>query len=140
MGSQSRPFNDKTAGAIDRKRERERQQMLQNLYRNAPELATRLVQRLLDKHIIETTSAEAIREVFTGLFQKLSEMEDFDIQYKTAPLRGLVANDPNFVSLYVTQYIAEDLINHAKIQDIFGDDLEIYQVVDSVLGAIRPPS
>ncbi|HET97230.1 MAG TPA: hypothetical protein ENN98_00710 [Desulfurivibrio alkaliphilus] len=139
MGSQTRPYNDRTAGAIDRKRERERQNMLQNLYRNAPELATKLVQRLLDKHVIETTSAEAIREVFTNLFHKLPEMEDFDIQYKTAPLRGLIA-DPNFISLYLTQYIAEDLINHDTIQDIYGDDLEIYQAVDSVLGALRPPA
>jgi len=139
MGSQTRPFNDKTAGAIDRKRERERQNMLQALYRNAPELATKLVQRLLDKHIIETTSAEAIREAFTNLFHKMPEMEEFDIQYKTAPLRGLV-NDPNFISLYLTQYIAEDLLEHSKIQDVFGDDLEIYQAVDSILGAIRPPS
>ncbi|MFH7325477.1 hypothetical protein [Desulfurivibrio sp. C05AmB] len=139
MGSQTRPFNDKTAGAIDRKRERERQNMLQALYRNAPELATKLVQRLLDKHIIETTSPEAIREAFTNLFHKMPEMEEFDIQYKTAPLRGLV-NDPNFISLYLTQYIAEDLLEHSKIQDVFGDDLEIYQAVDSILGAIRPPS
>lgn len=138
MGSQTRPFNDKTAGAIDRKRERERQNMLQSLYRNAPEFATKLVQRLLDQHIIETTSAEAIRETLTALFQKLPEMEEFDVQYKTAPLRGLVA-DPNFISLYVTQYIAEDLINHDKIQDIYGDDLEIYQTVDSVMGTLRPP-
>ncbi|ADH85916.1 hypothetical protein [Desulfurivibrio alkaliphilus] len=139
MGSQTRPFNDKTAGAIDRKRERERQQMLQNLYRHAPELATKLVQRLLDKHIIETNSAEAIREVFTNLFQRLPDMEDFDIQYKTAPLRGLISN-PNFISLYVTQYIAEDLLEHDKIQDVYGEDRDIYQAVDSVLGALRPPS
>ncbi len=138
MGSQTRPYNDKNVNAIDRKRERERYNMLKTLEKNAPELATKLVQRLLDKHIIETTSVEAIREVFTNLFQKLPEMEEFDVQYKTAPLRGLVA-DPNFISLYLTQYIAEDLLNHDKIQDVFGDDLEIYQAVDSVMGALRPP-
>ncbi len=139
MGSQTRPYSDKTAGAVDRKRERERQSMLQNLYRQAPELATKLVQRLLDKHIIETNSPEAIREAFTNLFHKLPELEEFDIQYKTAPLRGLV-NNPNFISLYVTQYVAEDLLEHDKIQDVYGDDLEIYQAVDSVLGSLRPPS
>ncbi|MDZ7641993.1 MAG: hypothetical protein U5J62_08235 [Desulfurivibrio sp.] len=139
MGSQSRPYNDKTAGAVDRKRERERQQMLQGLYRSAPELATKLVQRLLDRHIIETSTPEAIREAFTTIFQRLPEMEEFDIQYKTAPLRGLV-NNPNFISLYITQYIAEDLLEHDKIQDIYGDDLEIYQAVDSILGGLQPPS
>jgi len=138
MGSHTRPYNDKNAGAIDRKRNRERQMMLQALYKNAPDLATKLVQRLLDRHIIETTSTDAIREVFLNLFQKLPEMDEFDVQYKSAPLRSLVV-DPNFVSLYVTQYIAEDLVEHDKIQDVFGDDLEIYRAVDSILGSIRPP-
>lgn len=138
MGSHTKPFNDKAGGAIDRKREREKRQMLQALYKNAPELSVRLVQRLLDKHIIETTSNEAISKLFAELFEKMAEMDEFDMQYKIAPLRQLVI-DANFLSLYVTQYIIEDLVEHEKIQDVFGDDLEVYRVVDSVLGAIRPP-
>ena len=137
MGSHSRPFTDKNVGALDRKREQERRLMLQLLYKNTDELATRLVQRLLDKHIIETTSESDIREAMKDLFRKICDMEEFDIQFKLAPLRGLVV-DPNFVSLYVTQYIIEDLIEHSKIQDVFGDDLTIYRVVDSVLSVIRP--
>lgn len=138
MGSHTKPFNDKAGGAIDRKREREKRQMLQALYKNAPELSVRLVQRLLDKHIIETTSNETISKLFAELFEKMAEMDEFDMQYKIAPLRQLVI-DANFLSLYVTQYIIEDLVEHEKIQDVFGDDLEVYRVVDSVLGAIRPP-
>lgn len=138
MGSHTKAYNDKNVGAIDRKRQRERQMMLQALYKNSQELAAKLVQRLLDKHIIETTSEAAIREVFTKLFHNIPEMDEFDIQYKTAPVRQLVDN-PNFISLYVTQYIAEDLVEHEKIQDVFGDDLDIYRAVDSVLGVIRPP-
>lgn len=128
---------ERTARDIDRKREQERRQMLQALYRQAEDLATALVQRLLDRHIIETTSDRALKEVFTDLFRKLPDVEEFDIQYKTAPLRGLV-NDPNFISLYLTQYIIEDLIDHPKVQDVFGDDSEIYQAVDSVMEKIRP--
>lgn len=138
MGSHSKPFTDKAGGAIDRKRERERRMMLQTLYKNAPDLSVRLVQRLLDKHILETTSNEAISKIFAELFEKMAEMEEFEMQYKIAPIRQLVI-DPNFLSLYVTQFIIEDLVEHEKVQDIFGDDLEIYRVVDSVLGAIRPP-
>lgn len=138
MGSHTKPFNDKAGGAIDRKREREKRQMLQALYKNAPELSVRLVQRLLDKHIIETTSNETISKLFAELFEKMAEMDEFDMQYKIAPLRQLVI-DANFLSLYVTQYVIEDLVEHEKIQDVFGDDLEVYRVVDSVLGAIRPP-
>jgi hypothetical protein len=137
MGSHSRPFNDKAGGAIDRKRERELRFMMQMLYKNSADLATRMVQRLLDKHIIEITDESALRKVFADLFEKLSAMEEFDIQYKIAPLRQLVV-DPNFCSLYVTQFICEDLVNNEKVLDVFGDDLEIYQTVESVLHVIRP--
>lgn len=137
----ARPFSnsatDKTIRAIDRKREQERNYMLSMAYKNAEELATKLVQRLLDRHIIETSSDQALRELFANLLRKISNMEEFDIQFKIAPLRN-ITNDPNFVSLFITQYIVEDLLNHPKVQDVFGDDLEIYTTVDSILSVIRP--
>ena len=128
---------DKTIRALDRKRERERMYMLSMVYKNAEELATKLVQRLLDQGIIETTSAQSMRELFTDLLRKISAMEEFDLQFKIAPIRS-IANDPNFISLYLTQYIIEDLLDHPKVLDVFGDDLEIYNTVDSVLARIRP--
>jgi hypothetical protein len=102
---------DATIRAIDRKREQERRFMLSQAYKNAEELSTRLVQRLIDRHIIETTSEQAMRELFSDQFRTLSNMEEFDIQFKIAPLRNL-ATDPNFISLFLTQYIIEDLIDH----------------------------
>jgi len=128
---------DKAIRALDRKREREKMYMLSMLYKNAEELATKLVQRLLDQGIIETTSAQSLRELFTDLLRKISAMEEFDLQFKIAPIRS-IANDPNFISLYLTQYIIEDLLDHPKVLDVFGDDLEIYNAVDSVLARIRP--
>ncbi len=131
--------SEKAANAIDRERERERRFMLQNCYKHAEELSTMLVQRLMDKHIIETTSDSTMRELFTSLLTKLDEQEEFEIQFKIAPIRTIV-NDPNFVSLYLTQYITEDLIDNPKVQDIFGDDTDIYKAVDSVMSKIRPSS
>ena len=128
---------DKTIRAIDRKREQERRFMLSLAFKNAEELSTRLVQRLIDQHIIETTSDQTMREVFTNQLRLLSNMEDFDIQFKITPLRNL-ATDPNFISLYLTQFIIEDLVDHPKVQDVFGDDLDIYRTVDSILRKIRP--
>ena len=128
---------DKTIRAIDRKREQERRFMLSLAFKNAEELSTRLVQRLIDQHIIETTSDQAMREIFTDQLRLLSNMEDFDIQFKITPLRNL-ATDPNFISLYLTQFIIEDLVDHPKVQDVFGDDLDIYRTVDSILRKIRP--
>lgn len=128
---------NKTIDAIDRKRERERQFMLKKSRELAPELAISLVQRLLDLHIIETNSVHAIQEAMEKQLQRMSDMEEFDMQFKIAPIRNLT-QDPNVISLYLTQFIIEDLINHTNIQDVFGDDMEIYRAVDSVLAKIRP--
>jgi hypothetical protein len=128
---------DATIRAIDRKREQERRFMLSQAFKNAEEISTKLVQRLIDRHIIETTSEQAMRELFSDQLRTLSNMEEFDIQFKIAPLRNL-ATDPNFISLFLTQYIIEDLIDHPKVQDVFGDDLDIYRAVDSILNKIRP--
>jgi len=128
---------NRTIDAIDRKRERERRFMLRKARENAENLAISLVQRLLDEHIIETNSNQAICEVMEKQLMGLSEMEEFDMQFKIAPIRTLT-QDPNLISLYITQYIIEDLINHPAIQDVFGDDLDVYRAVDSVLTKIRP--
>lgn len=139
--SASNPYGagNKAVNAIDRKREKERQYMLKKAYEMADDLATHLVQRLLDKKIIETDSIDEIRRSVSNELQKLQNMEDFDLQYKIAPLRQ-VASDPNFLSLYMTQYIIEDLIDHPRIDDVYGDDIDIYKTVDSVLDRVRPRS
>ncbi len=64
-------------------------------------------------------------------------MEEFEMQFKVAPIRSMVTN-ANLISLFITQYIIEDVIELPEVQDVFGDDLEIYTVVDSVLVKIRP--
>ncbi len=128
---------DKTINSIDRKRERERRYMLTRTREKAADIAVVLVQRLIDKHIIETTSAQHIRESMEKQLRGMIDLEDIDLQFKIAPLRTLT-QDPNIVSLYITQYIIEDLIEHPKIQDVFGSDLDIYRVVDSILSRVRP--
>jgi hypothetical protein len=127
---------DKTIRSIDRKREQERRKMFQRAKDNAPEFAAKLVQRLIDREIIETTSVSAIREAFENQLSKLGYIEEFELQMKIAPVRT-IAQDPNVVSLYFTQYIVEDLIEHPAINDIFGDDLEIYRAIDSVFRVLR---
>ena len=128
---------NKTIDAIDRKRERERLFMLKKARELARELAVALVQRLLDLHIIETNSVSTIQDVLEKQLSRLGDMEEFEMQYKIAPVRNLTP-DPNVISLYLTQYVIEDLIEHDNIQDVFGDDMEIYRAVDSVLSRIRP--
>jgi hypothetical protein len=127
---------DKTIRGIDRKRDQERRFMLQKARENADELAAKLVQRLLDKGIIETTSLQSIHDIFEEQLKKIANMDEFDIQLKVAPVRTLV-QDPNIISLYLTQFIIEDLINHSAIQDIYGEDLDIYLATDSIFKTLR---
>ncbi len=128
---------DKAVRAIDRKREQERRKMFTFARDHADLLATKLVQRLIDKKIIETTSVEDIRGVFEKQLRSLHLLEEFDLQLKLAPVRTLV-QDPNIVTLYLTQFIIEDLIEHGSIQDVFGEDIDIYRAVDSVTKVLRP--
>jgi len=127
---------DKTIRSIDRKRERERRRMFHRAKDFAPEFASKLVQRLLDREIIETKSVEDIQQAFEDQLRQLGYLEEFELQMKIAPVRTL-AQDPNVVSLYFTQYIVEDLIEHPSIKDVFGDDLDIYRAVDSVFRVLR---
>ncbi len=128
---------DKTVRAIDRKREQERKKMFIHARDHAEMLAIKLVQRLIDKKIIETTSVNSMQSAFEKQLKSLAMLDDFDLQLKLAPMRTLV-QDPNIVSLCLTQYIAEDLVNHIDIQDIYGEDLDIYRAVDSVTKVLRP--
>ncbi len=128
---------DKTIRSIDRKREQERRFMLQKAKENANELAAKLVQRLIDKGIVETSSVQSLHDTFEEQLKKIATLEEFDIQLKVAPLRTLVP-DPNIISLYLTQFIIEDLINHSAIQDIYGEDLDIYLAADSIFKTLRP--
>lgn len=128
---------NRTINAIDRKREQERYVLLVKTRDNAADLAKSLVQRLLDDHIIETNSDRAIRETVEKELKKLIDIDEFDMQFKVAPLRSL-CQDPNIISLYMTQFIIEDLVDHPNIQDVFGDDLDVYKTVDSIFSKIRP--
>ncbi len=128
---------NKTIDAIDRKRERERRFILNKARENAPELAVRLVQRLIDEHIIETNDVPAIQEGVERQLKAPADMDEFEIRLKIADIRTLVP-DPNILSLYLTSYVIDDLIDHPAIQDVFGDDLDVYNAVESILGMIRP--
>ncbi len=128
---------DKAVRAIDRKREQERKKMFIHARDHAEMLAIKLVQRLIDKKIIETTSIDSMQSAFEKQLKSLAMLDEFDLQIKLAPLRTLV-QDPNIVSLCLTQYIVEELVNHLDIQDIYGEDLDIYRAVDSITKVLRP--
>ncbi|MCW5202818.1 hypothetical protein VU10_02855 [Desulfobulbus sp. US1] len=127
---------NKAIDALDRKRERERRFILNKARDNAQDLATILVQRLMDDHIIETNDVHAIQQGVERQLREPADMEEFEIRLKVADIRTLVP-DPNILTLYLTAYVIDDLIKHPKIQDVFGDDLDVYNAVDSVLSKLK---
>ncbi|RWX46286.1 hypothetical protein VT99_12302 [Candidatus Electrothrix marina] len=127
---------NKAIDALDRKRERERRFILNKARDNAQDLAIILVQRLMDEHIIETNDVHAIQQGVERQLREPADMEEFEIRLKVADIRTLVP-DPNILTLYLTAYVIDDLIKHPKIQDVFGDDLDVYNAVDSVLSKLK---
>ncbi|MCB9481831.1 MAG: hypothetical protein H6681_02595 [Desulfobacteraceae bacterium] len=113
---------------IESSREREKQQMIYQLKEKSENLSNSISMKLIEKDLIETNNKNGLQKQIQACLEDLSKADDFDIDYKIAPIRSIVSN-PNFVSLYLTAFIIEDLINHRDIIDIYGDDADIYNCV-----------
>ncbi len=96
----------------------------------ADELAQRLALKLVDEKLIETTNQRDLEEQIAGNLGQLLQAEDFDIQFAISPLRNLVPR-PNRISLYITAFIIERLLDHRSVVDVYGTDEEIYNVVNT---------
>ena len=86
--------------------------------------------------ITETNDVHAIQQGVERQLREPADMEEFEIRLKIADFRTLVP-DPNILSLYLTAYVIEDLIKHPKIQDVFGDDIDVYKTIDTLLSTLR---
>lgn len=88
-------------------------------------LSNGIASKLVENKLVETTNKNGLEEQILKCLDKLSHMDDFDIDYQVAPFRNLIPN-PHVVSLYVTAFVIEKLINHKDTVDIYGSDEEIY--------------
>ena len=100
------------------------------------EIHTRLSQSLLMEKIVETDTPAVISDLILKGLKQLLKTSEFDFKYFIAPVRNLVPR-PNPVSLYMTQYILEDVVNDPGIIDVYGTDQEIYKVVNDVITQIN---
>jgi len=92
-------------------------------------LANAIATKLVENSLVETTNKNALEEQIKKSLDKLGRTEDFDIDYQTAPFRDIVSN-PHVVSIYVTAFVIEKLINHKDVIDIFGSDEDIYYCIN----------
>ncbi len=115
---------------IESSKEHARRRAINGLRDCLDPLANAIAMKLVENQLIETTSKTSLDEQITGCLDKLTRADDFDIDYQIAPIRSLVPN-PHVVSIYVTAFIIENLINHKDVIDIFGSDEDIYSSVNA---------
>ena len=122
---------------LDSAKEAARAAAINQLYEEGEKLANSVAMKLIEEKLIETKNKKELERQLAGCIKILIGAEDFDVQYKISPFRTLVRR-PNFISLYITAFIIEELINHRTIVDIYGTDEEIYNCVNSkVIKLIR---
>jgi len=88
-------------------------------------LSNAIAMKLVESSLVETTNKNGLEEQIHSCLDKLTRAEDFDVDYQIAPFRALIPN-PHVVSIYVTAFVIEQVINHRDTVDIYGSDEEIY--------------
>jgi hypothetical protein len=131
MGKVFRPSNreSRLLSRIESSKERARQLAIDQIKNVLEPLSNALAMKLIENKLIVTTSKEHIQEQIAAALQKMSRADEFEIDYQTAPFRNIVPR-PSIVSLYLTSFVVEQLINHRSVEDIYGSDKEIYDCIN----------
>ncbi len=131
MGKIFRPSNReaKLLSKIESSKERARRLALENLRDCVEQLSNSIAMGLVDAKLVETTNKNSLEEQIAGSLDKLTRLDDFDIDYKVAPFRH-ITSQPNVITLYVTAYVIETIIDHKDTVDIYGSDEEIYVCIN----------
>ena len=119
----------KILSKIESQKEYARRRALGGLRDCLEPLANNISSKLVENELVETTSKNTLEEQIASCLETLSHADDFDIDYKVAPFRLLIPN-PHVISLYVTAFVIENLIDHKAVVDIFGSDEEIYGCIN----------
>ena len=114
---------------IESSKERARQFAIQQAKNVQEPLSNAVAMKLIEEKLIQTTSKEDIEKQIAGALEKMSRSDEFEIDYQIAPLRKLLPR-PNIVSLYLTAFVVEQLINHRSVEDVYGSDEEIYTCIN----------
>jgi VIT1/CCC1 family predicted Fe2+/Mn2+ transporter len=122
---------------IESSKEYERRRQI-NATRDCLELlANAIAMKLVEEKLVETTNKNSLEEQVTKSIEKLGRADDFEIDYQVAPVRNLVST-PNIVSLYLTAFVIEQMINHKDVVDIFGSDEDIYFCINRQVNKFIP--
>jgi hypothetical protein len=122
---------------IESSKEHARRKAISSVRDAIEPLSNGIAMKLVESELVETTNKNAMEEQILKSLEKLTRADDFDVDYQISPFRNLVPN-PNVVSLYVTAFVIEKLINHKDVVDIFGSDEEIYFCINQQVTKYLP--
>ena len=121
----------KLLSRIESSKERERFRSINAVRDNIELFSNKVAMKLVEDKLVETLSKNSLQRQIEKCLDILCHAEDFDIDFQVAPFRALVRS-PNIVSLYLTAFILETLINHKDIVDIYGSDEDIYYCIQKI--------
>ncbi len=132
MGRVFRPSNreSKILSKIESSKERALRFAIEQLRDVAEPLSNSIAMSFIQEKLIQTNSKDDIQEQIAGSLKKLTHADEFDIDYQIAPIRRLVPS-ANVISLYLTSFVVEQLINHRSVEDIYGSDEQIYHCINA---------
>lgn len=110
---------------IESSKEQERRRAIRGVNDCLEPLSNAVASKLVENKLVETTSKNSLEEGIKKSLEGLAHAEDFDIDYQIAEFRN-IAPHPHIVSLYLTAFVIEKMINHKDVVDIYGSDEEIY--------------
>jgi hypothetical protein len=122
---------------IESSKEHARRKAISSVRDAIEPLSNGIAMKLVESELVETTNKNAMEEQILKSLEKLTRADDFDVDYQISPFRNLVPH-PNVVSLYVTAFVIEKLINHKDVVDIFGSDEEIYFCINQQVTKYLP--
>lgn len=139
MGKVFRPSTRESSllNKIESSKEYARRRAIGNARDNIDALSNAIAMKLVESELVETNNKNSLEEQIVKCIEILGDADDFDVDYLVAPYRQLVPN-PNPVSLYVTAYLLEKLINHTSVVDIFGSDSDVYGCIHEQVAKILP--
>jgi hypothetical protein len=127
---------DKILNRLERKEKQEAFQRDRFFKFKLPQIHSNLSQTLLMEKIIETDNPAAVSDILLKGLRQALRTNEFEFKYFIAPIRSVVPR-PNPISLYLTQYILEVMIQDPAVIEVYGTDLEIYKVVNDVITRIN---
>jgi hypothetical protein len=127
---------DKILNRLERKEKQEAFQRDRFFKFKLPQIHSNLSQTLLMEKIIETDNPNAVSDLLLKGLRQALRTNEFEFKYFIAPIRSVVPR-PNPISLYMTQYILEVMIQDPAVIEVYGTDLEIYKVVNDVITRIN---